>query len=393
MIRLPSSKSMTQRALILSALARGLSRIKEPLVCDDSQVLMTALSQLGVEYRWEGTTLCVTPPPALTSSRMTLSVGNAGTAARFLAALSLRVNGALTLDGSPRMRQRPMGGLIKALESIGGKSVFSGQPMCLPVTLYAPSSLPQGRPTIELEAFQSSQPVSGLMMVGATLPRGMAIHTLGDWPSRPYVMLTAEVMKAFGGNVEYDNNRITVLPTTYHGADYWVEGDWSSASYLFAAMMITGRFFSIDNLNAESVQGDRQIVHYLETVANGEGELTLDLRDTPDIVPTLAVFALLQQREVTFTNISHLRHKESDRLHVLARELRKVGANITEWPDGLVVRPSLLKGNVTLNPESDHRMAMAFSLLRLRLSDITILEPECVTKSYPDFWKVMEYFG
>jgi 3-phosphoshikimate 1-carboxyvinyltransferase len=400
MITIPPSKSYTQRALMTAALAPGQSILQKILRCDDSYMLIAALEQFGVTFEDKKSDLIVNSPEKLRAPSKPLHIHHCGTAARFLIALSLLVENPFTIDGSKRMRNRPFGGLFAALKQLGVTCVFLAEENCLPVTLIPPRRLSplgdKGRLVgvnsfVELDASRSSQQLSGLLLVAPMLPDGLEVNLTSELPSRPYVDMTCDVMSYFGADVRIDGNSFHVLPSPYRATTFEIECDWSSASYPLAANFLTRKHMELSDLNDHSQQGDRAVRKFLEELRS-EGDLTFNLRNTPDIVPTLVVCSLFRKGSVTLTGLGHLRLKESDRLHVLAKELKKIGARISESDDGLTIDPSVLQGGIVLDPHDDHRMAMAFGLLQLRLDDISISNRACVSKSYPDYWKMLEVY-
>jgi 3-phosphoshikimate 1-carboxyvinyltransferase len=278
---------------------------------------------------------------------------------------------------------------------------------------------------VELDPSGSSQQLSALLLIGPRLPRGLRIRLTGELPSRPYVDLTLQALRDFGATVqalEVTDPRATAqgspspssglpdaaglpgsspapTPRIYHVArggllarDYTVEGDHSSASYPLAAGFLTGRSVRVVNVRADSPQGDRGFADLLARLRE-PGPRVFALADTPDIAPTLATCALFSEGETSLTGLTHLRIKESDRLAVLARGFREVGADVQEHADGLMIRSRPLHGHVTLDPAGDHRMAMCFGLLGLRLPGVEITDRGCVTKSYPGYFEMLSRFG
>jgi 3-phosphoshikimate 1-carboxyvinyltransferase len=391
-VQVPSSKSLTQRALILAALAATPTRVVHPLICDDSLVLAAALRRFGVKIDQGDDGWTITPPAKLLAPETPLQLGNAGTAVRFVTGLVPVMPGPITIDGDPAMRRRPMAGLLAALSEMGVHVAELGKPSCPPVVLTPgdPDGLPE---SVSLRAGGSSQELSALLLVGCRLPRGLRVLLDGNFPSRPYIELTIRTLEAFGVQVERpDTQTIVIPPQTPHAEQYPVEGDWSSASYPLAAGWLTGREVEVTNLDLHSAQGDRIFPQLLRQLNQG-GHHVLAMGDVPDIVPTVVACALFAAGVTEITGVAHLRIKESNRLATLARELTKLGAAIRETPDGLVINPRLLSHSANLDPAADHRMAMAFGLISLRHPGIEILNPTCVSKSYPDFWNMLARFA
>ncbi|OGQ83933.1 MAG: 3-phosphoshikimate 1-carboxyvinyltransferase [Deltaproteobacteria bacterium RIFOXYA12_FULL_58_15] len=392
-VRVPPSKSLTQRALVLGALGNDPCRIHNPLICDDSEAMATGLTALGVRVEKNDSHWLVHPPETFSPKvDARLHLGNAGTATRFLTGLSPVVRGSYIVDGNEDMHRRPMPSLLAALSSLGVEVNELGNPGCPPVRLDCSDPHGVAAQTV-LKAGGSSQELSALLLVGSRMPEGLRITVDGALPSRPYFELTLSVLGAFG--VRYSQP----MPNTYvvsrgrprcHG--YEVEGDWSSASYPIAAGWLTGREVSVVNASKDSAQGDRLFPSLLETLATA-GDREIDMSDVPDLVPTVTACALFAQGNTHIKGAAHLRIKESDRLAGLAGEFKKLGAKITEEPDGLVIEPGPLRGNgAALDSHRDHRLAMAFGLVSLRVNNFTVLTPGCVSKSYPEFWQMLEEF-
>jgi 3-phosphoshikimate 1-carboxyvinyltransferase len=390
-LHVPSSKSLTQRALVLAALADAPCLIRAPLCCDDSQTLSRGLAAMGVTIEEAADAWLVSPPSTLKVPAAPLVLGNAGTAVRFLAGLAPLVPGTYTVDGDDAMRKRPMPGLLGALRSLGVRVEEMGLPGCPPVRLDGRAAKGSGARSVTLQAGGSSQELSAPLLSASSMAGGLSIVVGGRLPSLPYVALTLDVLAAFGVHVERVGDAFVVPPGRPHCAEYAVEGDWSSASYPLAAAWLTGKAVEVHNVTEESHQGDRAIVALLEQLRLA-GPRTLRLGDTPDLVPTIVACALFARGRTEVREVAHLRLKESDRLAVLTRELRKLGAAVHELEDGLAIEPGPLVDGATLDPARDHRLAMAFGLVSLRLPATVVVERACVSKSYPDFWAMVEQF-
>lgn len=391
-LEVPSSKSLTQRALILAALAETRTTIVSPLNCDDSNVLIIALRQLGVRIEKESDRWHVTPPVKFQTPGKPLYLGNAGTAVRFLTGLAPLIPGAMVIDGSEAMHRRPMPGLLVVLQEMGIGIEELGKPNCPPIRLSRPDRLTLPR-AVTLTAGGSSQELSALLMAGCCFPAGLAVTLVGELPSRPYIDLTIEALADFGIEVERPGEQSFIVPAKRPNAlrEIHLEGDWSSAGYPLAAGWLTSREVTITNVDEDSLQGDRAILRYLGELS-APGPRHFDLGDTPDLTPTIVACALFADGPTTISGVAHLRLKESDRLAGLARELVKLGARLKELPDGLIVEPRPLAGPAALDPQHDHRLAMAFGLVSLRVPDLEILTPSCVSKSYPFFWGMLRKF-
>jgi 3-phosphoshikimate 1-carboxyvinyltransferase len=389
----PGSKSMTQRALVIAALAEGPTEIHGALYCDDSRHLSALLRRLGTAIRWNGESVTV-EPTTLRSDGAPNRLGNAGTAVRFGSCLALVCEGALVIDGDEQMRRRPMGPLIRALRQLGV------QVRCPERAGYPPLWLTRGPrigKRVTIDGSFSSQYASGLLLVGPRLPDGLRLDLTGTIVSRPYLEMTVEMMRRAGATVSWEGQGITVRRGHYHCDLIEVEADWSAAAFLIGAGELIGEPMQVANLVhlPASLQGDAafaSLVCRLRRPLPDGGRHFFDLQDTPDLIAPLAAVALFAAAPSSLRGVAHARLKESDRIAVLCRELRKVGATVTERPDGLEIEPlAQLPGDrVPLDPEGDHRMAMALGLLALRIPGVVVKQPECVSKSFPHFWQVLD---
>jgi len=406
----PGSKSITNRALLLAAIARGRSTLHGWLDAEDTHHMRNALAALQIAvsetedgalsvYGVGGALPSVDPAPEV-------FVGTAGTVARFLLAIAAASPGRLRMDGTPRMRERPMDTLVEALCELGAKITSESGNNCLPLDIGPnPDGIAGGE--IRLKRPASSQFVSGLVLAAVLAKAPTRIVLEQGTPARPYVDITLEVLRAFGGTAEWVNeNELLVQPCVLEGTAYRIEPDASAASYPLALAAIHGGRTTIRDLGTRSMQGDvgfagvlgkmgarvRQTEH--ETTVEGTGTLRgghFDLSDMPDMTLTLAVASLFAQGPTEITGVGILRHHESDRLAAGATELRKLGAQVTEHEEGLVIEPPRdgLRRGVEIATYKDHRMAMAFSLA----GDVTILDPDCVGKTYPDYFQHLAQVG
>lgn len=383
--RVPGSKSQTQRVLILASLARGKSRIIAPLDCDDSRALRTALRALGTEIEEQTGAWNVIPRP-MHPPDGPIYCQDAGTTLRFLAPLCLLLDGELILDGSPRLRQRPLSDLVRALQTLG----VQVQESTLPLGLR--SAAQPAVDQIEVDTTVSSQFASGLLMVAPHLPRGLCLRLTSKAASgpvsMPYLTMTLQAMEDFGVTVEQEPELLRVPAAPYQSCDFQVEADWSSASFLLAGGMISNKQVQLENLNPDSVQGDRAISNFIEELGHDRSH-RFDLTHCPDLIAPLAAACVFARGPSEIVNVSHARHKESDRVAVLAGQFQRAGIQVVERADGMLVHPSRVKPAL-LDPHGDHRMAMAFGLLSLAEPRIQISDAECVSKSFPDFWRQLE---
>ncbi len=410
-VRAPASKSLTIRALAAAALAGGRSRLLSPLMADDPLLMAAALRLLGIPVTADGGA----PNPSFTvegcggtipAKEARLDLGNAGTPLRILAGLCTLGHGRFVLDGSERMRQRPAAHLVEALRSLGVAISAQGDGGCPPLEILA-NGFPGGR--VSLRGSASSQYLSSLLMTAPCGAADLLIGVDGPLVSRPYVDLTIGVMEEFGVAVEREAGGFRVRPAAYRPRDIVIEGDASSASYLFAAAAVAGGCVEVTGIPPASRQGDLRFLDMLEAmgcsvrrgsealVVQGGGSLRgidVDLADAPDIVPTLAVVALFAGGPTRIGNVAHLRLKESDRLETVAAACRALGAGVAVDEGSIVIAPprsgrAALHGGV-IDPAGDHRIAMAFAVAGLAVERVTILDPGCVSKSFPGFFDVLD---
>lgn len=401
-VRPPGSKSITNRALVCAALADGPSTLVGALESEDTRVMADGLRQLGVAIDADpagnrrvvhGGGGAIAVPPAA------LYVANSGTTIRFLAALVSLGRGTFRLDGTPRMRQRPIGDLVESLRQLGVDAACEGLGGCPPVVVRA-AGLPGGQADIRGDV--SSQFLSGLLMAAPYARQPVTLTVTGTLVSQPYVRMTLAVMKAFGIDVPAGELRRFDVPSglRYRGCRYAIEPDASAASYFFAAAAITGGQVTVEGLSRDSLQGDVAFVDVLgqmgcrvlyapDGITIGGGALcgvTVDMNAISDTVQTLAAVALFADGPTTITGVAHIRHKETDRIGALATELRKLGAAVDELSDGLRITPGLLRP-ATIDTYQDHRMAMSLSLVGLRQPGMVIRDPGCTAKTYPGFFE------
>ena len=406
-IQAPPSKSLTIRALAAAALADGRSALRRPLISDDTHTMADALRKLGIAVSRRGGSWIVEGQAGrIPAPGAMLDLGHAGTPLRLLTALCCLGRGRFVLDGSPRMRQRPVQDLLSALSALGVTILSQQGNGCPPVELVA-SGFPGGRVTMRGAA--SSQFVSALLMAAPCGQRDLELTVEGPLVSRPYVDLTLSVMETFGVQVQRDEHRSFLVPAgqTYSPRVYPVEGDASSAAYFWAAAAVTRGRVRVSGIPEGSRQADLIVLKLLEEmgcrVAGTEDgfEVTggplrgidADLTDAPDLGPTLAMLALFAEGPTTLRGVSHLRLKESDRLEATAACVRALGASADVGESMLRVVPpaageSGLRG-ADIDPHDDHRLAMAFSVAGLAIPGVTILNHGCVSKSLPDFFELL----
>lgn len=400
-VKVPGSKSLTNRALIVAAMAEGSSTLTGALDSDDTRVMVDSLKRLGieVEHDVESATIrirgCTGKVPATEAE---LFVANSGTSLRFLTAMVATGQGTYRLDGTPRMRQRPVQDLLSALNGLGADAQSDLGTGCPPVTVKA-SYLDGGYAFVKGDV--SSQFLSGLLMALPYSRDTTTVEVQGTLVSVPYVTMTTAVMEAFGVRISNrKNRRFDIRPARYVGRPYAIEPDASAASYMFALAAVTGGTITVEGLGTDSVQGDVGFVDILEhmgcTVVRERNATTVtggtlrgvdvDMNAISDTVMTLAVVALFAQGITRIRNVGHIRHKETDRIAALATELRKLGATVEEHPDGLIIFPAEAITPARIATYDDHRMAMSFALAGVKAEGVTILDPGCVAKTYPGFW-------
>jgi 3-phosphoshikimate 1-carboxyvinyltransferase len=405
-VRPPGSKSITNRALVCAALADGYSKLAGALDSEDTRVMIDGLRSLGVgiEAMDGGKTLIVEGAggvvPALEAN---LFCANSGTTIRFLTALATLGHGAYRLDGVERMRERPIGDLLDALNQLGADVRSENDNGCPPVIVHA-NGLSGGTAAVRGEI--SSQFLSALLMAAPAARSPVELNIQGQLVSQPYVNMTAGVMRAFGAEVDVSDDfaRFEIrAPQAYTACRYVVEPDASAASYFWAAAAITGGQVTVAGLSADSLQGDVAFVTCIEQmgceVRRDQGSTTVvgrplrgidvDMNAISDTAQTLAVVALFADGPTRIRGVAHIRHKETDRIAALAAELRKLGADVTEHEDGLTIEPAELRP-AAIDTYNDHRMAMSFALAGLMIAGVRINDPRCVEKTYPRFFEDLD---
>lgn len=404
-VRVPGSKSYTQRALVIASLAEGKSLLRNPLRSEDTDHLLEALGLLGAEIAPAGEDLLVTGTGGrIGNPGRDICLGNNGTATRFLISVVSLGSGDYRLTGTPRLGERPVRPLLNALRDLGGSSTCEAKEGYLPLVIHA-RGIRGGR--VIFDRVESSQYISSLL-ISAPLARGdVEISVRGSLASRPYVAMTVDAMEQFGASVEMagENHFSVRSGQHYRGTDYFIEGDASSASYFFLAAALCRGTVRVLNLNAGTLQGDGGFLGILErlgcSVSSGGswvevtgkeligGELAFDMGDMPDMVPTLAILSAVRPGRTVIRNAAHLRIKESDRLQATARELSKTGILAEEREDGLVITGGRPRG-AEIETYDDHRIAMSFAILGLAVPGMRIRGGGCVRKSFPGFWEEME---
>lgn len=403
-VRIPGSKSLSNRLLLLAALAEGETRVEHPLDSDDVRRMLEALDALGVGLQRDADAITVTgmggPLNAPENEVLTLELGNAGTAVRPLTAALTLGQGQFRIQGDPRMHERPIGPLVEALRSLGADIRCMEQDGFLPLVITG-TGLAGG--TVTIDGSLSSQFVSALMMASPLARSPVTLLRRGELVSDPYIEITRQCMARFGIDLAWPEPRRLEIPRGSYRSpgSIAVEGDASSASYFLAAGAIAGGPVRVLGVGTESMQGDIAFADVLETmgakVTRGadfieveRGELhgvDLDLNHIPDAAMTIATTALFASGRTRIRNVANWRVKETDRIEAMARELRKVGAIVTEYADGLAITPPESLRSASIQTYDDHRMAMCFALVALGGVPVTIEDPRCVNKTYPDFFR------
>jgi 3-phosphoshikimate 1-carboxyvinyltransferase len=409
-VSVPGSKSITNRALVLAALASRQTPcvLSGALQSEDTEIMVDCLRRLGftITTDWPNCSITVginTSGRIIPAEHADLFVGNSGTTVRFLTAMLGLGHGRYRLDGIPRMRERPIQDLLDALHTLGVKTTCELGTGCPPVILDAAGW------TVDHVAVRgnvSSQFLSGLLLAAPFAGRRTTIETSGELVSEPYVDMTVRMVEQWGGTITAEGHRYQCEPSLRDPlANYTIEPDASSASYFLAIPAILGGQLTIRDLPQSGValQGDVEFLTVLEfmgcdvfwsgngvTVQGGPlSGIEVDMNAISDTVMTLAVVALFAESPTTIRNVAHIRHKETDRLAAVATELRKLGATIDERDDGLTIHPGPLAG-CAVDTYNDHRMAMSLALVGLKVPGVVIRNPGCVAKTYPGFWQDFE---
>ena len=417
-VSVPGSKSHTNRALMIAALAEGTTVLQNALVSDDSRYFTQALCDLGFRVSpddGKAKTISLTGLGGkIPNTKAELFIGNAGTAARFLTAMLTVGQGVYQIDGVDRMRQRPIGDLVMALNNLGGK--VTGTPpehisqitdqaaLCPPIIIKA-GGLPGGKTSIRGDI--SSQFLSGLLMIAPYAKNGVQVSVDGPLFSKPYIDLTISVMDDFGVQIQRKAYRhFSVSPGKYRSpGSYTIESDASAASYFFAAPAICGGWVEVSNLSGTTRQGDIAFLDVLTQMGCRVREVSgairvtgpahlqgvdVDMSNISDTSMTLAAIAPFAKTATTIRGIASSRLKETDRIKATVTELCRLGVQVEEHPDGMTITPCKEITPALIQTYDDHRMAMAFALVGLRVPGIEINNPECVTKTFPDYFQVLK---
>ena len=422
----PGSKSITNRALILAALANGKTTLTGVLDSDDTRVMFDGLFQLGLSLDWD-TEQCRIEVHGqvgrFPNRQADIYVGNSGTTARFLAAVLAFADGEYRIHGKPRMHQRPIRDLVDAINTLGGNVTYEAEEGFPPLLFHSYTSSDDAK-TISVSGSVSSQFLTALLLAAPCAVRESAIdiQVSGELVSKPYVEMTLRMMQSFGVTVKTDEHfrSFRISPRAASGAErnlrvppyqspgeYAIEPDASAASYFWAAAAICGGSVTVQGLSKNSLQGDVAFAECLEkmncdvtwnkdsiTVCRPPERplrgISVDMNSISDTAQTLSVIALFAEGATEIRNIEHVRFKETDRIADLATELRRFGAAVEERQDGLRITPPEVLTPASVQTYDDHRMAMSFAIAGLRLPGVVICEPDCTQKTFPDFFDVLE---
>lgn len=406
-VDIPGSKSVTHRALIAASLAEGESLLKDCLICEDTLHTLKALRELEIPISVKDADVIVSGTGgefAPISDKKEVYMGNSGTSYRLFLTTAALAHGEILLTGTPRMQERPIGALVEALKQLGVEATYVGQKDFPPVLIRA-KGISGG--SAEIEGAQSSQYVSSLLLSGPYAEKEVEIRVTGRLVSQPYVDITLDVMKTFGVSVVRDGYLYFKIPAgqRYHACRFQIDGDVSSASYFWAAAAVTGGSILTKNIHPHATrQGDIGLLDILESMGchverRPDGVLVrgdilsgidVDMSSMPDMVPTLAAVALFAEGKTGIRNVSHLRHKESDRLQAIALEWERLGGRVEETDDGINIYGGGHLSGAVVDPHNDHRLAMSLAVIGLRVSGISIKNETCVDKSFPGFWDLWD---
>lgn len=404
-IFLPGSKSLSNRALLIAALAKGTTKITNLLASDDIEHMLNALSSLGIEYQLSdcGTECSVAGNNGFfnTAEPLELYLGNAGTAMRPLCAALAASSGEFVLTGEPRMKERPIGHLVDALNQLGANVEYLENTDYPPVKILGKEL---SGDTVSIDGSISSQFLTAILMIAPLLKTKTTIQIEGELVSRPYIDITLNIMARFGVHVQNNDYKSFIVEggQSYIAVDrYMVEGDASSASYFLAAGAIKGGEITVHGVGKLSVQGDKHFADVLEKMGaevywNDESisvvgkpltAVDMDMNHIPDAAMTIATTALFAKGTTSIRNIYNWRVKETDRLNAMATELRKVGAEVIEGDDFISITPPNSLKHAEIDTYNDHRVAMCFSLVALSDTPVTINDPKCTAKTFPDYFE------
>lgn len=400
-VNVPGSKSVTNRALILSAYSHGEVVLNNVLFSDDTVYMIEALNTLGIKVEEDRFTKKVFVRDIPTEPlRGKCFIGNAGTAMRFLTSFISAKGGNVELTGVERMKNRPIGELVNILRNLGVKIDYLENEGFPPIFINS-SGLKGGK--IKIKGDISSQFISSILLSAPYADTDIYLEIEGDLISKPYIDITVAMMEEFGvktENYDYRNFYVRAGQTYKRSEEYTVESDCSSASYFFGAAAIANGDITVDNINPDSLQGDIRFIdilermgakvergsNYVRVVGSTLKGISVDMNDISDVAPTLAVVALFAEGPTEIKNVANMRIKETDRIKALREQLIKLGATVEEKEDGLIIYPSNNYQSADIDTYNDHRMAMSFTMAGLKIPGIRIKDPGCVSKTFPNFY-------
>ena len=405
-INLPGSKSLSNRALLLAALAPGQTTLLNLLRSEDTQRMVEALTQLGVSLTmnddWSRCVVSGHDGLFQAPNEHKFFLGNAGTAIRPLTSILAMMQGNFIVDGDQYMRERPINHLVEALKQLGASIEYLGEENCPPLRVIG-GSIRGGK--VDIKGDISSQYLTSLLLALPLAPKDSEVSVIGEQVSKPYLDLTLDIMSKFGVNARHENHQYFTIPggQSYQSpGTYLIEGDASSASYFFAAAAIAGGTVRVNGIGSNSVQGDIEFLDAIEAmgavvsrqsdsveVSGGALKgIDMDLNHIPDAAMTIAAMALFAEGTTIIRNIYNWRVKETDRMFAMATELRKLGATVEAGHDYIVIEPPEKIQSASIDTYGDHRIAMCFSLASLSDAEITINNPEVTAKTFPDYFDV-----
>ncbi len=401
---IPGSKSITNRALLLGAMAEGQTILDNVLFSDDTTAFIQCLQSLGihVEVQREQKRIILRNQPIADGAH--IYVNSAGTAARFLTAYLGTMDGSFFVDASEQMRRRPMQELLRTMESLGARFSYEKEEGRLPYWIQGCSN---NGPEVTIDGSLSSQFVSAVLLCAPNYRNDITIHIIGERTAKSYIDITMKMIKDFGLEITEDENQYFIKAgQNYKGRSFLIESDVSSACYFAAAAVITGGDIRIDNVFRNSIQGDIKFLEVMERLGakimdtpsgieiigpkNGEYEgIEVDMNDFSDQTMTMAAVAVYARSKTVIKNVGHIRHQESDRMLAIETELKKMGIQCEVCGGDITIYPGTPRPSV-VNTYNDHRMAMAFSLVGLKSEGITIADPDCVSKTFADYFEKLE---
>jgi len=403
-VEIPGSKSITNRALLLASMANGESTLKHVLFSDDSRSFLDCLEKLGYELDVKEKEQIVKIKGGSPCKRASINVRSAGTTARFLTALLSTTGGEYDIQSSEQMAKRPMKPLCETLESLGVEFTYHNKEYSLPFQLKG-TGCKGGE--VELFAQQSSQFLSALLMTGHLYEKGLTIHHVGNEIARSYIDMTIKMIKQFGGTVTKEGQTYHVPSSNpYQPLTYLIEPDVSGASYFYAMAVLTGGDILVKDVHLKSLQGDIRFLDILKRLGakiedteagirlkgpeNGcYNGIDVDLNDCSDQTMTLAALAVFAKTPTIIRNIGHIRLQESDRIHAIVTELKKIGITCEETNDSITIYPGKPRP-AAIDTYQDHRMAMAFSLIGLKADGIVINDPDCTAKTFENYFELLD---